>query len=82
MENRENPNKERRVRTPRHHLEPIRDSGPLFKLRNFLNLVFMVLALAGIGFYLLSTWRTLAIVLMIVAVTFKFIEVLLRLFRK
>ncbi|GAA6528068.1 MAG: mechanosensitive ion channel protein MscS [Prevotella sp.] len=64
-------------------LKPIKEErSPLFKLRNILNIIFMILAVVGVCFYLFSQYKTPAIIVMLSAVAIKFIEVLLRLFHK
>ena len=68
----------------KHRLEPINTKNePLFKLRNILNLVFMILAIVGAIVYWFSHQnQNIAICIFIVAVVFKFAEVSLRLFHK
>ncbi|MCI1246622.1 MAG: mechanosensitive ion channel protein MscS [Prevotella sp.] len=79
----ENPNQEQNQFKHLRRLKPIReDRTPLFKFRNILNIIFMILAVVGVCFYLFSHMKTFAIILMLAAVAVKFIEVLLRLFHK
>lgn len=64
-------------------LKPIREKRtPLFKFRNILNIIFMILAVVGVCFYLFSEHKTFSIILMLSSVVIKFIEALLRLFHK
>ena len=68
----------------KRRLEPINTKNePLFKLRNILNLVFMVLVIAGALVYWFSHQnQNIAIAIVIVGVVVKFAEVSLRLFHK
>ncbi len=67
---------------PRRHrqLEPFRDQGPTFKLRQWLNVIFMIGAIVGIivSFY---QSRELGIYIFIGAAALKFIELTLRMLK-
>jgi len=60
-----------------------RRGGPdsrFFKIRNLLNLLFMLLAIVGVAVYALSS-HTTGTVIVLVAMVFKFIECCLRIIR-
>lgn len=64
----------------RHTLKPIQYSNARFlKLRNWLNIVFMLLAIVGVIVFLMD-YHTAGYVVMIVAVVFKIVETILRFF--
>ncbi len=65
-----------------HHTNPMYRRGRYFKLRNTLNLLFMVLAVAGFVAYMFTEAKTLAMVLMLVGVVLKMVEVAIRMFLK
>ncbi len=68
---------------PHHHTQKIEEErNGMFKLRNILNIVFMILAVAGVIVYMLSNYHNTAVMIMIIAVVIKFVEVSLRLFHK
>lgn len=60
-----------------HHLHPIEEGGRLRGLRQWLNIIFIIGAAAGMIWYLTAD-HTTAIYIMIGAVVFKFIELTLR----
>jgi hypothetical protein len=65
----------------RHHrLEPFRDKGPTFVLRQWLNIIFLIGAIAGIVITY-SYSRELGIYLFIGASALKFIELSLRMLK-
>ena len=51
-----------------------------FMIRQILNIVFMVLALVGVGFYLFGD-RTVGIVIVLIAMVFKMAECVIRMIR-
>ena len=61
----------------RHSLKPFRDEGRLRKLRFWLNVVFMVGAIAGMLLYFTS-YHELAVYILIASSVPKFIELTLR----
>ncbi|MBR1485270.1 MAG: hypothetical protein IJ612_06220 [Prevotella sp.] len=61
----------------RHGLVPFRDEGRLRKLRFWLNVVFMLGAVAGMALYFTS-YRELAVYILIASSVLKFIEATLR----
>ncbi len=65
-----------------HHTNPMYRRGRFFKLRNTLNLLFMVLAVAGFAAYMLTEAKTAGMVLMLVGVVLKMVEVGIRMFHK
>jgi hypothetical protein len=60
-----------------HHLEPFEDTGRLRRLRQWLNLAFIIGGIVGMAWY---TWgdRNTAIYIMIGAGVLKFVELSLR----
>ena len=64
----------------RHNLEPFRDSTKTRKLRLWLNIIFMIGAIAGLIIYFQDNHETAKIVL-IVSCVFKFIELALRILK-
>lgn len=54
----------------------------MFKVRNSLNIAFILLALIGIILYMATEWHTAAYVIMLVGVVLKIAEVSIRLFHK
>lgn len=72
------------AKKPHHRMESIGEpQNKLFKLRNILNLVFMVITMAGmLTYFLLPAYKNAAFIAMIIAVVIKFIEVALRMFHK
>lgn len=63
-----------------NHLEPFRDKGPTFMLRQWLNIIFLIGAIAAlIVFYTYS--RELGIYMFLGAAALKFIELTLRLMK-
>lgn len=68
---------------PHHRMEKITDHTPMLRVRNYLNIAFMVLALIGVAlFFIQPFWRQAAMVIMLIAVVIKIIEVSLRLFHR
>lgn len=65
-----------------HHTNPMYRRGRYFKLRNTLNLLFMVLAVAGFAAYMFTEAKTAGMVLMLVGVVLKMVEVGIRMFHK
>lgn len=64
----------------RHHLEPFRDSSKTRKLRLWLNILFMVGAIAGLVVYFYAD-REVAKYILIAACVFKFVELGLRILK-
>ena len=64
----------------RHNLEPFRDSSKTRKLRMWLNIIFMVGAIAGLIVYFKADHETAKYIL-IVSCVFKFIELVLRILK-
>jgi len=60
-----------------HNLQPFKDTGSLRKLRQWLNLIFIIGAIVGMVWYVKGD-RDTAIYIMIGSIVFKFIEVTLR----
>jgi phage shock protein PspC (stress-responsive transcriptional regulator) len=67
-------------RPKRHNLEPFRDSSRTRTLRLWLNIIFMVGAIAGLIIYFKVDHDTAKWVL-IVSLVFKFVELFLRIFK-
>ena len=53
----------------------------MLKYRNILNIVFMLLAIIGVVIFTQTEHRTIATIILIIAVVLKFIEVALRMFK-
>ena len=54
----------------------------MFKVRNILNIAFMLLAIGGVALYMSTEWHTAAYVILLVGVVVKIAEVAIRLFHK
>ncbi len=54
----------------------------MFKVRNSLNIAFILLALIGIILYMATEWQTAAYIILLVGVVLKIAEVSIRLFHK
>lgn len=67
-------------RPKRHNLEPFRDSSRTRVLRMWLNIIFMVGAIAGLIIYFKVDHDTAKWVLL-VSLVFKFVELFLRIFK-
>lgn len=67
-------------RPKRHNLEPFRDSSRTRTLRLWLNIIFMVGAIAGLFVYF-KVDHDMAKWILIVSLVFKFIELFLRIFK-
>ena len=67
---------------PHHRQQRYSEPDPFYKLRNILNIIFIVTALAGIALYLLTSYREAAIITMIAGVVIKFVEATLRMIHK
>lgn len=72
------------VRPKRRHLRPLTFSNQdnMLRTRNYLNLAFMLLAIAGVIMWTQMDDRTPANVVLIIAVVIKIAEVCIRLFKK
>lgn len=72
---------EEQVKHPRrHNLEPFRDTGKMRRLRMWLNIAFMLIAIIGMGLYFVIDHQ-IAFWILIVASVFKFVELTLRLLK-
>ena len=67
-------------RPRRHNLEPFRDSSRTRTLRLWLNIIFMVGAIAGLIVYF-NADHEVAKWILIVSLVFKFVELFLRIFK-
>lgn len=68
---------------PQHHYRRLEYSDKKnLKLRNMLNIAFMVLAIVGVVMWSMTKDHTVASIILIVAVVIKIAEVSIRLFRK
>ncbi len=67
---------------PHHRQQRYSEPDKFYKLRNILNIIFIVTALVGIALYLLTTYRSAAVITMIVGVVIKFVEATLRMIRR
>ena len=67
-------------RPKRHNLEPFRDSSRTRVLRFWLNVIFMVGAIAGLIIYF-KVDHDLAKYILIASLVFKFVELFLRIFK-
>ena len=68
------------VRRRRHNLEPFTDSSRTRRLRFWLNVIFLIGAIAGLACYYLWShhWAT---IILITASAFKFVELALRILK-
>ena len=66
-----------------HHKQKrlIDNDNHMLKYRNILNIVFMLLAIIGVVIFTQTEYRTIATIILIIAVVLKFIEVALRMFK-
>ena len=64
----------------RHQLEPFRDSSKTRVLRFWLNIIFMVGAIAGLAVYFYAD-KEVAKYILVVSCVFKFIELALRILK-
>ena len=67
-------------RPRRHNLEPFRDSSRTRVLRFWLNVIFLVGAIAGLIVYFYADHETAKWILL-VSLVFKFVELFLRIFK-
>ena len=67
-------------RPKRHNLEPFRDSSRTRTLRVWLNIIFMVGAIAGLIVYF-KVDHDMAKWILLVSLVFKFVELFLRIFK-
>lgn len=67
-------------RPRRHNLEPFRDSSRTRRLRFWLNVIFMVGAIAGLIVYFYAD-HEVAKYILITSLVFKFVELFLRIFK-
>lgn len=67
-------------RPKRHNLEPFRDSSRTRTLRMWLNIIFMVGAIAGLIVYF-KVDHDMAKWMLLVSLVFKFVELFLRIFK-
>ena len=71
-----------RPRHRQHRLISYTKEDSMFKVRNILNIAFMLLAIGGVALYMSTEWHTAAYVILIVGVVVKIAEVAIRLFHK
>lgn len=69
---------------PRHHHRRIEysDHDNLFKVRNILNIAFMILAVIGLILWYKTDYSTVAGIFLLIGVVLKIAEVCIRMFRK
>lgn len=67
-------------RPKRHNLVPFRDSSRTRKLRFWLNVIFIVVAIAGLIVYFNASHEAAKYIL-IISLVFKFVELFLRIFK-
>lgn len=67
-------------RPKRHNLVPFSDSSRTRKLRFWLNVIFMVVAIAGLIVYFNASHEAAKYIL-IISLVFKFVELFLRIFK-
>lgn len=65
----------------RHNLEPFRDSSKTRKLRLWLNIIFMIGAIAGLVVYFYTDEKETAKWILAVSCVFKFVELALRILK-
>ena len=65
-----------------HHRLGYSDRDNLFKVRNILNIAFMLLAIVGIILWHFMDDHTIAIIVLLIGVVLKIAEVCIRLFHK
>ena len=76
-------NKSYAVRPHHHHRRlGYSDRNNLFKVRNILNIAFMLLAIVGIILWNFMDDHTIAIIVLLIGVVLKIAEVCIRLFHK
>lgn len=63
-----------------HNLEPFRDTGPTYRLRQWMNVVFIVSGFAGMGIYFAGR-HELGLYVVGAACVLKFIELTLRMLK-
>ncbi len=80
----EDKNQESYAVRPQHHHRRIEysDRDNMFKVRNILNIAFMLLAVVGIILWYQMDDHTLAGIFLIIGVVLKIAEVCIRMFRK
>ncbi len=65
----------------RHNLEPFRDSSKTRVLRFWLNIIFMVGAIAGLAVYFYTEEKETAKWILVISCVFKFVELALRILK-
>ena len=65
----------------RHRQRESKQRDRFFKIRNMLNIIFMIGALVGMVFYFWSNRQTIGIIIILAAIVFKIIECCLRFIR-
>jgi hypothetical protein len=65
----------------RHNLEPFIDTGKRRRLRQWMSILFIVFGIAGLLLYLYSEEKEAAKWTLLVALVFKFVEVVMRLLK-
>lgn len=68
--------KESVVVRPHHHTRPPREKGRFFMIRQILNIVFMLVGVAGVAVYFHN--EVYGIIIVIIAMAFKMAECVLR----
>lgn len=69
------------IRRPNHRLRPQKEQDRFLDIRQWLNSIFMLGAIVGIIFYLIPEYQNTGTIIVLVSMVFKFIEVILRIFR-
>ena len=70
------------IRHPRrHNLEPFRDTGKTRVLRQWLNIIFIIISAVGIGLYFLIDDKQIVLYILIFGCVFKFVELTLRILK-
>ena len=60
-----------------NNLEPFQDKGKLRKLRQWINIIFILTSIVGLVWYFMASKET-GLYILVVACVFKFIELVLR----
>ena len=82
QEDKKNTNETEYAVRPHHKQKRLIDNdNRMLKYRNILNIVFMLLAIIGVVLFTQTEYRTIATIILIIAVVLKFIEVALRMFK-
>ena len=68
------------VKRQRHNLKPFKDEGRTYRLRQWMNVVFIVVALIGMGIYFIG-YQTVGLYTIGFGCVLKFIELTLRMMK-